>query len=214
MVLSSDQLEARLRASLLDRPGREEGTGRWSEERATPALRQWLWQQTGGRLRPAAVLVPLMRRREGVTVLLTRRADHLRTHQGQVSFPGGSRDPQDESAPATALREAWEEVGLPAHAVEICGYLDDYPTLTGFLVTPVVGLVEDFSGLRHDPREVADVFEVPLAGLMEPGRFERQTLSRDGLQLPFVQFSYAGHRVWGATAAMLHELVKRLQGSP
>ena len=209
LLLNAKELERRLRAALADTESR--APRRRAREMDSPVVRKWFEQQTRGVLRPSAVLVPIMRRERELTVLLTRRADHLRSHQGQVSFPGGRSEPDDASAAATALREAWEEVGLRPEAVEICGYLDDYPTLTRFIVTPVVGLVDDVPTLRHDPAEVAEVFEVPLRLLMEPGRFERHVLTRDGLQLPFVQVRYEGQKIWGATAAMLRDLISRLE---
>lgn len=163
-------------------------------------------------LRPASVLVPVMRRSGGLQVLLTRRSDSLRSHQGQISFPGGRREDGDESAAAAALREAHEEVGLPQSAVEVVGYLDDYPTLTRYLITPVVGLVEDVREMRPCAREVAEIFEVPLEFLVESGNFQRKGLMRDGICLPFFELNYGTYRIWGATAGMLWNLASKLQG--
>lgn len=210
MALNDQELESWLRRALAgtsEQAPRPQMT-RMAESRQ---VREWLESQLSGLLRPASVLVPLVRRPEGLTVLLTRRADHLRSHQGQVSFPGGRREPEDASAAAAALREAWEEVGLPQEAVEVFGYLDDYPTVSRFLVTPVVGFVEDVAEWRHDPNEVAQVFEVPLRFLMAPGRFERRLMSNNGVQFPVLQIHYEGQRIWGATAAMLRELITRLE---
>jgi 8-oxo-dGTP pyrophosphatase MutT (NUDIX family) len=163
-------------------------------------------------LRPASVLVPVIRRPEGLHVLFTRRSEALRSHKGQISFPGGRREPADASAAAAALREAHEEVGIPAEAVEVVGYLDDYPTLTRYLVTPVVGLVQDVPEIRPCAREVAEVFEVPLPYVLGVGNFERRVLSRDGLNVPFFELNFGGHRIWGATAGMLWNLAQKVAG--
>lgn len=161
-------------------------------------------------LRPASVLVPVIRRREGLRVLLTRRSETLRSHKGQISFPGGRREPTDASAAAAALREAEEEVGLPAPAIEVVGYLDDYPTLTRYLVTPVVAMVEDVAEVRPCAREVAEIFEVPLAFLLDLGNFERKILSREGVNVPFFELNYGAYRIWGATAGMLWNLAGKV----
>jgi 8-oxo-dGTP pyrophosphatase MutT (NUDIX family) len=160
--------------------------------------------------RRAAVLVPLMRRPGGLQVLLTRRADHLRNHSGQISFPGGRVEEADAHAAATALREAHEEVGLAPESVDVVGYLDDYPVLTRFVVTPVVGLVEDVSELVPDHNEVAEIFEVPLAHMLEPRRFRRRFLTREGFRVPFMELEYENRIIWGATAGMLWNLVNKL----
>jgi 8-oxo-dGTP pyrophosphatase MutT (NUDIX family) len=167
-------------------------------------------------LQPASVLVPVMRRRDGLKVLLTRRSEALRSHKGQVSFPGGRREASDASAAAAATREAEEETGIPPGAVEVIGYLDDYPTSTRYLVTPVVGLVEDVAEVRPCAREVAEIFEVPLAFLVDPASFERKVLSRDGLNVPFFELNYGDHRIWGATAGMLWNLQQKFaaRGEP
>src|SRR6056297_1110083 len=129
-----------------------------------------------GPLRPAAVLVPLVDRADGLTVLLTERTAHLHAHAGQISFPGGAFEPGDADAVAAALRETEEEVGLAPEQVEVVGRLDTYVTRTGFEVTPVVGLVRPPVLLRPDPFEVADVFEVPLDFILDPARPERHSL--------------------------------------
>jgi 8-oxo-dGTP pyrophosphatase MutT (NUDIX family) len=162
------------------------------------------------KLRPAAVLVPVMRRPGGLHVLLTRRSDRLRAHRGQISFPGGRREEGDASAAAAALREAHEEVGIPLSAVEVVGYLDDYPTITKYLVTPVVGLVEDVREVRPCAREVAEIFEVPLEFLVEPGNFTRGFLGNRGVDMPFFELNYGAYRIWGATAGMLWNLAQKM----
>jgi 8-oxo-dGTP pyrophosphatase MutT (NUDIX family) len=167
----------------------------------------------------AAVLVALMQRQGGLQVLLTRRAEHLRDHAGQISFPGGRVDTTDADARATALREAQEEVGLaPAHA-QVIGQLPTYRTVTGYLVTPVVALVDPIERLVPDPSEVAEVFEVPLSFLMNPAHHRRHALSHEGSSRVFLSMPWRGLRpdgseheyfIWGATAAMLRNLYRFL----
>jgi 8-oxo-dGTP pyrophosphatase MutT (NUDIX family) len=157
---------------------------------------------------PAAVLVPLIDRRHGLSVLFTRRADQLRDHPGQISFPGGRVDPGDASALHTALREAEEEIGLDAAAVRIAGYLRPHAVVTGFAVTPVVGLVTPPAAFRLDAVEVAEVFEVPLAELAAPGRRRDAMREIRGVRLPVQEYHVQGRRVWGATAAMLAALIE------
>lgn len=160
--------------------------------------------------RRAAVLVPVMRRATGPRILLTRRADHLRNHSGQISFPGGRVEENDAHVTAAALREAQEEVGLAAEHVDVLGCLDDYPVLSRFLVTPVVGLVDDVRDLHPDHNEVAEIFEVPLEHVLERRHFRRRHLTRDGLKLPFLELEYGDKLIWGATAGMLWNLVEKL----
>ena len=161
----------------------------------------------------AAVLVPLVDRQDGLTVLLTKRADHLHDHAGQVSFPGGRIDDADADAVAAALREAEEEVGLPRNRVEIVGRLDTYITRTGFEVTPVIGLVDPPPAFAPDPFEVAEVFEVPLAFIAEPGNAQRQSREFQGRTRYFYVFPWQSYYIWGATAGMLVNLADVLRGS-
>jgi 8-oxo-dGTP pyrophosphatase MutT (NUDIX family) len=170
---------------------------------------RWLANFMKG-LRPAAVLAPVLRRGDDYSVVLTRRAEHLSSHKGQISFPGGRRDDTDVSAAANALREAQEEVGLDPGRVEMLGYLDDYPVISRYLVTPVVGLVDGDFTPRPDPSEVAEVFELPLEIALDPGAYERKTLTREGLLVPFYEINWRGYRVWGATAGMLWNLCERV----
>lgn len=160
-------------------------------------------------LRPAAVLVPVMRRPSGLTVMFTLRAETLRSHKGQISFPGGRRDEGDSSAAANALREAQEETGLDPKHVEVIGFLDDYPTVTRYRVTPVVGMVADAAELKIDPSEVAEVFEVPLTFLLKVENFEQKAFSNGGLNVPFFELNYQRWRIWGATAGMLWNLAQK-----
>ncbi|MGH8445475.1 MAG: CoA pyrophosphatase [Solimonas sp.] len=157
-------------------------------------------------LRPAAVLMPLIRRGDALSMLLTVRSTKLRSHGGQIAFPGGAKDASDITAADNALREAQEEVGLDPHAVEIIGYLRDHPTLSRFIVTPVVGIIDNEPDLRIDDNEVAEVFEVPFSFIARRENFERKLLSRDGFNVPFYELNWQQHRIWGATAGMLWEL--------
>jgi len=161
-------------------------------------------------LRAASVLVPVMRRRDGLRLLLTRRSESMPSHKGQISFPGGRREEKDASAAAAAKREAEEETGIPPSAVEVIGYLDDYPTITRYMVTPVVGMVEDLAEVRPCAREVAEIFEVPLSFVIEPRNFERKVFSREGFNVPFFELNYGAWRIWGATAGMLWNLSQKV----
>ena len=164
---------------------------------------------------PAAVLVPLVMRAGGLQVLLTRRTTHLRSHAGQISFPGGKAEADDADAVATALRETEEEVGLQRHHVEVIGSLPVYATVTGFEVTPVVALVQPGFRLQLDAFEVAEAFEVPLPFLMTPAHHQRHRFELAGQQRQFLSMPWQGqdgqgrpqrYFIWGATAAMLRNL--------
>jgi 8-oxo-dGTP pyrophosphatase MutT (NUDIX family) len=154
----------------------------------------------------AAVLVPIVVRPSGLTVLLTQRTDHLRDHAGQVSFPGGRCEPDDVSPIATALRESDEEVGIAAAQVEVLGILPDYFTGTGFRVTPVVGVVTPPLNLRLDDFEVAEVFEAPLEFLLDAANFRQESLEYAGSQRTYWAVPWQEYFIWGATAGMLVSL--------
>ena len=158
----------------------------------------------------AAVLVPIVDHSTGLTVLLTQRTAHLTDHAGQISFPGGRIEPTDEHPVAAALREAEEEVGLPASHVEIVGRLDTYVTGTGFEIVPVVGLVRTPYPLRPDPFEVAEVFEVPLDFLIDPKHLQRGSREWQGTTRSFFALPYEDRYIWGATAGMLVNLAEVL----
>ncbi len=164
---------------------------------------------------PAAVLIALIPRCEGLQVLLTRRTDHLNDHAGQISFPGGKRDPQDCSPQQTALRETREEVGLaPAH-IQVLGNLQDYFIPTGFRVTPVVGWVTPPFRLQCDPFEVAEVFEAPLSWFLDPSRhILQQDLTPQGQLRRYFAIAWKHYFIWGATAGMLVHFYQGLKHSP
>ncbi len=164
--------------------------------------------------RPAAVLLPLVIHAKEPTVLLTRRTERLQDHAGQVSFPGGGREARDAGPVATALRETWEEIGLKPEQVEVAGYLRGYLTISGYTVTPVVGLVQPGFDLRLDALEVAQVFEVPLAFLADPANREVQTRELGGQKVGFYQYHYRDQLIWGATAAMLVNFLETLFAEP
>jgi len=166
------------------------------------------------RLRAAAVLVPLVERKEGLTVLLTQRTRHLAAHAGQISFPGGRLEAHDADAVAAALRETEEEVGLPASHVDPVGALDTYVTRTGFEVTPVVGFVRPPAAFAPDPFEVEEVFEVPLAFILAPGNPVRHSRTWQGIERHFWVFPYEDRYIWGATAGMLANLREVVTGEP
>ena len=153
-------------------------------------------------IRPAAVLVPLVRRVEGLTVLFTRRTAHLHDHAGQISFPGGRSEP-GESPETTALRESEEEIGLRPGQVEILGSLQEYVTVTGYRVTPVVGLVSTPLELKPDAFEVAEIFEVPLDILLDPANHLRNSVHHQGTLRHYYAMPYREYYIWGATAGML-----------
>jgi 8-oxo-dGTP pyrophosphatase MutT (NUDIX family) len=159
--------------------------------------------------RPAAVLVPIMVR-PALTVLLTQRSHALTNHAGQISFPGGRVDAGDSSSLDAALREAWEEIGLPAANVEPLGYLDNYRTGTGFQIVPLVGLVQPGFTLALDPREVSDAFEVPLAFLMDPANHRKDSREWHGRRRFSYAMPYLERYIWGATAGMLKNMQQRL----
>lgn len=175
----------------------------------------------------AAVLVPIVLRGSGPTVLLTQRTAHLSTHSGQIAFPGGKVDEEDASMQATALREAQEEIGLDPSHVQVIGELPVYITGSAFWVTPVVALVSPNLTITPNADEVADVFEVPLAFLMDPAHHRRHAFEWQGTQRTWFSMPYCEQRttadgqteaveryIWGATAAMLRNFYRFLVVSP
>ncbi|MCP8937003.1 CoA pyrophosphatase [Alsobacter sp. SYSU M60028] len=160
--------------------------------------------------RPAAVLIPVVARPSEATVLLTRRASHLRDHSGQVAFPGGKIDEADGSAVMAALREAEEEIGLDRRFVRPLACLDLYLTGTGFRIVPVIGLVSPGFTLAVNADEVDEAFEVPLAFLMTPDNHERRSREWRGRQRHFYAMPYGDHLIWGVTAGIVRNMYERL----
>lgn len=177
-----------------------------------PAIRETAARPDARATKDAAVLVPIVDRSGELNVLLTRRADHLANHAGQIAFPGGKVEEWDACASATALRETHEEIGLEARYIEIIGMLDIYHTGTGFRVYPAVSLVEPSFTTRLDRNEVSDIFEVPLAFLMDPANHQRHSLEHQGRARTFYAIPYGSRYIWGATAGMLRNLYERLYG--
>ncbi len=172
----------------------------------SPAMRPALQRA----LIPAAVLLPIVRRADP-TVLFTRRTEHLSRHAGQVSFPGGRAHEGDRSLVETALRETAEEVGIAPVFVSIAGFLDAFETGTGFAILPVVGILHEGFALLPDANEVAEVFEVPLAFLLDSRNREKRSAEWQGWKGEFYVFQYDGHYIWGATAAILVNFSERLR---
>jgi 8-oxo-dGTP pyrophosphatase MutT (NUDIX family) len=158
----------------------------------------------------AAVLFPIVLRENEPTVLLTRRTEHLRDHAGQISFPGGRVETGDASPVDTALREAREEIGLESRHIEIAGFLPEYRTATGYRITPVVGFLKPPFATHPDPCEVAEIFEVPLAFLLDPANHRRYSRTYHGGARHFFAMPYGRHFIWGATAGIIVSLTRAM----
>lgn len=161
--------------------------------------------------RAAAVLVPLVRRGDALSILFTRRNESLRQHAGQISFPGGGIESTDADAIAAALRETHEETGIAAELVEPFGYLDCLDTVSGYCVTPVVGFVAGHYSVRLQSAEVDEVFEVPLTFILNPQSLRRERILWRGRERDIFAFDWQGRRIWGATAAILKNLLDRME---
>ena len=168
-------------------------------------------RQAVGKVTKAAVLIPLLLKEDGLSVLLTQRTNHLRDHAGQISFPGGRMDPEDQSPNDTALRESQEEIGLDPERVEIIGHLPQYLTVSGYSVTPVVGLVQAQAEYVLDEFEVADVFEVPLSFLLDPANHQVRLWQSEQGGRRFYSMPYENRFIWGDTAGMLRNLYHLLK---
>lgn len=160
--------------------------------------------------RPAAVLVPILDKEDGASVLFTLRTDELPNHAGQISFPGGKMDKQDANLVETAMREAREEIGLEPDYIETIGFLEDYITSTGFRVAPLVAIIREGFTIAPDESEVADVFDVPLSFLMDSANHELHTREWRGAQRLFYAIPYEKRFIWGATAGMLRNMYESL----
>ena len=208
------------RFARLGRPGRR-GFGGTADAAEAAALRRATrgdhdlnpgWTPPSTELRPAAVLVPLVDRAGGMSVLLTQRTAHLSAHAGQISFPGGRIETSDRDATEAALRETEEEVGLTRDHVTVIGRLDTYVTGTGFEITPMVGIISVPFPLIPDPFEVSEVFEVPLSFVLNPNNHRRMTRVFEKRTRVFFVLPYENRYIWGATAGMLVNLAEVLTG--
>jgi 8-oxo-dGTP pyrophosphatase MutT (NUDIX family) len=172
-----------------------------------------MWDRAGvAATKPAAVLVPIIERSEP-TVLLTQRTAELASHAGQLAFPGGKIDPEDESPVAAALREAKEEIGLSPTVIEPIGYLDLYLTFSGFRIVPTVARVKPEFTLVLNPWEVTEAFEVPLAFLMRPDNYQRKTRDWKGIEREYYAIPFENRYIWGITAGILRNLYERVYGA-
>ncbi len=168
-----------------------------------------LREQLQSSLQPAGVLIAMLDRADaGLSMLLTQRSAELNHHAGQISFPGGRMEPDDADICVTALRETHEEVGIAPEQVTVIGYLESMPTITGYAVTPVVGLVSNTIELNIDRTEVEFAFEVPLSFLLDSGNWRVVERDLHGHKIPMTEFQYEGHRIWGATAFIILEFIK------
>jgi 8-oxo-dGTP pyrophosphatase MutT (NUDIX family) len=202
--------KAHIRESLDPRPSTPEQDMQWLAGASADVVSRVRASLPARRV-PAAVLVPLVERETGLTVLLTQRAETLKDHAGQISFPGGRIEPEDKDAWHAALREAYEEIGLLANFVEFAGYLPDHLVVTGFRVTPVVGFVNPEYQLRIAKAEVHDVFEVPLDFILDAANHKSRQRKLGDLTIEVHDIPYGERNIWGATAGMLMTLRRMLQ---
>ena len=198
-----------IRASLDPRPSAPEENMQWLAGASAEVLSR-VRASLPARSVPAAVLVPLVEHATGMTVLLTQRAETLKDHAGQISFPGGRIEPDDKDAWHAALRETYEEIGLMPNFVEFAGYLPDHHVITGFQVTPVVGFVNPDYQLRIAKAEVHDVFEVPLDFILDTANHKSRQRTLGDLTYEVHDIPYGERNIWGATAGMLMTLRRML----
>lgn len=205
MILTSDHIRLRFADTELPTSPADvtmpPGSSRWPEP---------MREQLAGTLTPAGVLVPIIERDGDLTVLLTQRSAELKHHAGQVSFPGGKMEDSDANVEDAALRETMEEVGIADQHISVLGYLNTMPTITGYAVTPVVGLVSASAELTIDRTEVEYAFEVPLSFLLDQRNDIRTMWDAGERQVPMIEFHWEQERIWGATAFMIVALRKKL----
>jgi len=175
--------------------------------RGTYSWPEGMLDKIAATLKPAGVLIPVRQHASGLTVLLTQRSAELNHHAGQVSFPGGRMEFSDADIEVTALRETREEIGIAEECVSIIGYLDPMPTVSGYAVTPIIGLIDGSVELTIDKTEVEFAFEVPLSFLLDTGNHCMVEREWQGLSFSMVEFHFDGQRIWGATAQMLLRLI-------
>lgn len=206
-MISAEQLRKRLAKTTVPADPLDielpEGAGDWPDS---------VREQLLGSLKIAAVLIPIIENsRRDLSLLLTQRSADLKHHAGQVSFPGGRMEAGDEDVVQTALRETYEEVGIPRNRVDIIGYLDPVPTITGYAVTPVIGLIGSDVDLVVDRSEVDEVFDVPIGFFAESGN--RKIVEREfwGGIAEMLEFEFQGRRIWGATAFIIEKLIKSIK---
>lgn len=182
-----------------------------------PGSESWppgMREQLASSLKPAAVLIPVIEHDDAdLSLLLTQRAAELKHHAGQVSFPGGRMELHDADIEVTALRETYEEIGIAQQDVTVIGYLSPMPTITGYAVTPVIGLVADGVELIVDQTEVEYAFEVPLPFLLDPCNKKMVERDVDGRLATMAEFHYEGRRIWGATAFIILQLIKEIKNN-
>lgn len=200
--------EARLARALAEAGGKSSRP--WAARDLSARAVQALGLKAPDELTPAAVLIPIRRHQRTPSIILNLRSRELRNHAGEISFPGGRRDALDDGPVANALREAHEEMGLDPACVSVIGFLNDYPTVSGFRVTPVVAMVDESARTCPDRVEVEEVFDVPVSFLLNPDNYRRKRLQHDGVELGYYEIPYGNRHIWGATAAMLHELACRV----
>ncbi len=205
--------KAHIRAALNPTPSMSEEDIHWLVG-ASPETKARLRALLPARRTPAAVLMPLVERDTGMTVLLTERAATLRDHAGQISFPGGRIEPEDAGPWEAALREAYEEIGLRPELVEFAGYLPDHLVISGFSVTPAVGFVRPEHRLQLAAAEVHDVFEVPLDFILDAANHKSRQRVMDDLSFEIHDIPYGARNIWGATAGMLMTFRRMLQAHP
>ena len=166
-----------------------------------------------GNTTPAAVLVPVVNNESQAQIVLTLRSEQLSSHKGQVAFPGGKIDPTDKTASAAAVRETCEEIGIPSHQINVLGKLPLYETGTGFTITPIVASLSPPYVFKREENEVEEIFQVPLSHIVNLAHYHKQSIYWQGVERHFWVLDYKDYFIWGATAAILNDLAKRLNNS-